>query len=257
MSILEKMSLKGRVALVTGGSRGLGLQIAEGLGEVGASLVISSRTPHELEQAAAHLRSRDIQVHTVQGDIRRAEDARRWMEEIRRVHGRLDLLVNNAAILMNLPAEQMSPEDFSRVVDTNLGGPFNVSQAAARAFFIPQRDGRIINVSAVGGLMTIHSEGWRATAYSAAKAGLNHMTRTLAIEWAAHNIRVNCVCPGVFPTRMSAEPIAQAGEAFAQGTPLKRLGNEQDLKGICVLFASDASSYITGQVISVDGGMSV
>jgi gluconate 5-dehydrogenase len=257
MSIFEQWSLKGRVALVTGGSRGLGLQIAEGLGEAGAAVVIASRTAHELEEGAARLRSRDITTHTVQGDISRPEDAQRWMEEIRRVHGRLDILVNNAAILSQAPAEQMPLEEFSRVVNTNLGGAFNVSQAAARAFFIPQRDGRIINISAVGGLMTIHSDGWRATAYSAAKAGMNHMTRTLAIEWSAHNIRVNCVCPGIFPSRMSREPLEKAGDAFIQATPLKRLGNEHDLKGICVLFASDASSFITGQVIAVDGGLSV
>ncbi len=257
MNVLDLLSLKGKVALVTGASRGLGLQMAEGLGEAGASVVITARRAADLEEAQRHLEASGISAMALLGDIASPEDIQRWMAEIQRVHGRLDVLVNNAGTTWAAPAEEMPLADFEKVMRVNVNGTFAVSQAVARTFFIPQQDGRVVNIASVAGLIGSDPRYMRTVGYNTSKGAVVNLTRALATEWAPYNIRVNCICPGFFPTKMTSRTLERAEERIRERAPLHRLGGPDDLKGMCLLFASDASGYMTGQVVAVDGGATV
>ena len=255
MSVRSLFDLSGRVALITGGSRGLGLQIAEALGEMGARVAITARKQPELDEAAAHLQAQHVDVEPIACDLQDTAAAKPLIEQALAHYGRLDILVNNAGATWGAPAEQHPLDAWNKVINLNLTAVFALSQAAANLAMIPARYGRIINIASVAGLSGTHPDFMRTIAYNASKGGVVNFTRSLAAEWACYNITVNGIAPGVFPTKMAKVMAETHKDTILQLTPLKRFGGDEDLKGVAVLLASDASAFITGQTIAVDGGM--
>ncbi len=253
-TVRELFDLTGKVAIVTGGSRGLGKEIAEGLGEAGAKVAISARRAEQLEETAAELRERGIECHAVAGSTADPAAAQQLVDETVGRFGRLDILVNNAGTSWGAPALEMTLEQWQKVIDTNLTGVFLMSQAAGRVMVEQGQGGRIVNVASIAGLVGDRPEVMEALGYNASKGGVIAFTRTLAVQWARHNILVNAVAPGWFMSRMTRWIIENRGELIRQGTPLGRTGQPGELKGAVVFLASDAASYITGQTLAVDGG---
>ena len=251
--IRELFDLTGKVALVTGGSRGLGREIAEGLAEAGATVTITARREQWLGPAQEELRAAGLAVTARTCDVTDPAAVRALIDAIVAAHGALDIVVNNAGISWGSPAEEMPVDDFRRVLDTNATGTFLVAQAAARRM-IAQGGGAIVNTASITGLVGAPPEVLRAAGYSASKGAVIALTRQLATEWARHGIRVNAIAPGFFPSRMSEGVIAKAGERMSTDVPLGRLGRGGELKGVVAFLASEAASYITGQVLAVDGG---
>ena len=250
----EPCDLRGRVALVTGGSRWLGLEMAEALGEAGARVAITARREQWLQPAAAHLRDREVDCLAVPSDITQPEQVERLVGEVLDRFGRIDILVNNAGTSWGAPVLEMPVERWRQVLETNLTGAFRVTQAAGRGM-IERRSGKVINVASVAALAGSPPEILDTIGYSAAKGGLVAFTRDLAVKWARYNITVNAIAPGFFLTRMSEAVLARAQQRIEEQTPLGRIGRPGDLKGVVVFLASPASNYITGQVIAVDGGL--
>jgi gluconate 5-dehydrogenase len=256
VQLKELLDLSGRTALVTGGSRGLGLAMAEALGEMGAKLAITARKAEELEAAAERLSSQGCEVFARVSDLSREETLSPMLGAAVDALGPIDILVNNAGTSWGAPAEDYPLAGWRKVVNLNLTGTWLVTQEVAKHSMIPRRHGRIINIASVAGLKGSSRSEFRAIAYNASKGGLIAFTRALASEWGPHGITVNAICPGFIPTKMSEVVIDRLGEALVAATPLRRLGTLDDLKGIVVLLASEAGRHITGQAIAVDGGSS-
>ncbi|MBI2319517.1 MAG: SDR family oxidoreductase [Betaproteobacteria bacterium] len=256
MSVKKLFDLTGKIALVTGGSRGLGLQIAEALGEMGAKLAISARKADELEQARSVLASQHVEALPLVCDVSQPEQVPPMVEKALAHYGRIDILVNNAGATWGVPAEDHPLEAWQKIVNLNLTGTFLVSQAVGKRSMIPNRYGKIINLSSISGLKGNPVGMLKTLAYNTTKGGIMNFTRSLAGEWGEHNITVNAIAPGFFPSKMTYASLKIIGEELIRRTPLARLGDDQDLKGVVVLLASDASRHITGQIISVDGGVS-
>jgi NAD(P)-dependent dehydrogenase (short-subunit alcohol dehydrogenase family) len=254
MNVRQLFDLKGRVALVTGGSRGLGLQMAEALGEMGARLALTARKQAELDAAVAHLKALGIEASAWVCDLGKREAIAPVFEAILAKLGKVDILVNNAGATWGAPAEDHPLEAWDKLVNLNLTGTFLASQFVARKSMIPSKWGRIVNVASVAGLMASDPRIVKTVAYNATKHGVVGITRQLAAEWGEHGITVNAICPGFFPSKMTKGTLGTLGRMVAELTPTKRLGNEEDLKGLVVLLASEASRHITGQAIAVDGG---
>jgi NAD(P)-dependent dehydrogenase (short-subunit alcohol dehydrogenase family) len=257
MKVSELLSLKGRTALVTGGSRGLGLQMAEALGEMGARLAITARKKDELDAAVSHLRKAGIEAKAYVCDIGRREAIAPLAEQALNELKRIDILVNNAGATWGAPAEDHPLEAWDKLVNLNLTGAFLLTQIVGKRSMIPAKWGRIVNIASIAGLMGQDKRIVRTLAYNTTKGGLVNFTRALAAEWGEHGITVNAICPGFFPSKMTRATLDTAGELIRDWTPTKRLGNEEDLKGLVVLLASEASRHITGQAIAVDGGATV
>jgi NAD(P)-dependent dehydrogenase (short-subunit alcohol dehydrogenase family) len=255
MSVRALFELGGKVALITGGSRGLGLQIATGLGEMGAKIAISARNPAELEAARSQLQQHDIEALTVVNDLTDAAQAPALIDAVLARFGALDILVNNAGTSWGAPAEQLPLEAWNKVMALNATSVFVLSQAAANRCFIPNRAGNIIVVASVAALRI--GTKMKALPYYASKAAALHMVRALASEWGPYGIRVNAICPGFFPSKMASGLLEKIGAAVIAQTPLGRIGNDTDLQGAAVYLASDASRHVTGQYIAVDGGASL
>ena len=254
MSVKKLLDLTGRVAIVTGGSRGLGLQIAEALGEMGAKLAITARKQEELDQAVSHLKQLGIEAEAFACDIGKREQIPPLVDRILARFAKIDILVNNAGANWGAPAEDHPIEGWDKVVNLILTGTFVLSQQVAKKSMIPARWGRIVNVASVAGLMATDPAVTRTVAYNAAKHGVVGLTRQLAAEWGEHGITVNAICPGFFPSKMTKATLDTSGEMMRKSTPTRRLGGPEDLKGLAVLLASEASRQITGQAIAVDGG---
>jgi gluconate 5-dehydrogenase len=252
MGVKSLLDLSGRVALVTGGSRGLGLQIAEALGEMGAKLAITARKKDELDQAASRLDARPYVC-----DIGRREDIAPLAEAVLKAFGKIDILVNNAGATWGAPAEKHPLEAWDKLVSVNLSGLFALTQIAAARSMIPAKWGRVINVASVAGLLGQDPRFAPTAAYTATKHGVVGLTRQLAAEWGVHGITVNAICPGFFPSRMTRATLDKVSASIMELTPNRRLGGDEDLKGLAVLLASEASRHITGQAIAVDGGASI
>ena len=255
-TVQQLFDLTGRTALVTGGSRGLGLQMAHALGEAGAKVMISSRKAEDLEQAVAELQDAGIDARWIAADCAKEADIERLANETLHRMGDVDILVNNAGASWGAPAEDHPIEAWDKVMNLNVRGYFLLSQAIARKSMIARRSGRIINIASIAGLNG-NPPFMKTIAYNTSKGAVINFTRALGAEWGAHNITVNAICPGFFPSKMTAGLLSTVGEdTMAAAAPLKRLGDDEDLKGACLLFASDAGKHITGQWLAVDGGVS-
>jgi len=255
-TIQQLFDLTGQVALVTGGSRGLGLQMAHALGEAGAKIMLSSRKAADLEEAAAELQAAGIDARWIAADCAKEEDIRRLAAETVERMGPIDILVNNAGATWGAPAEDHPLDAWDKVMNLNVRGYFLLSQAVAKNSMIPRGRGRIINIASIAGLAGNPPE-MRTIAYNTSKGAVVNFTRALAGEWGEHGITVNAICPGFFPSKMTHGLLAQLGaDNMAAKAPLRRLGDDEDLKGLTLLYASDAGKHITGQWLAVDGGVS-
>ncbi len=257
MNVKQLLDLHGRTALVTGGSRGLGLQIAEALGEAGAKLALTARKKDELDGAVAHLAKLGIEAHAFACDIGKRESIAPVAEAILARFGTVNILVNNAGATWGAPAEDHPLEAWDKLVNLNLSGAFILTQIIGKKSMIPARWGRIVNVASIAGLMASDPRIVKTVAYNATKHGVVGMTRQLAAEWGQYGITANAICPGFFPSRMTRGTLDTLGKLVMEATPTGRLGNEDDLKGLALLLASEAARHITGQAIAVDGGASI
>ncbi len=250
--------LSGKTALITGGSRGLGLQMARALGEAGATVMLSSRKAEDLEYATSQLRADGIEADWIAADCSKEVDARDLADETLRRMGAIDILVNNAGASWAAPAESHPVEAWDKVMNLNIRGYFILTQQVGKCYMIPKKTGRIINIASIAGLNG-NTPDMKTLAYNTSKTAVIGFTKTLAAEWGTYGINVNAICPGFFVTKMTTGLIGQLGgeAAMAALSPLKRLGDDEDLKGVTLLFASDAGKHITGQWIAVDGGSSV
>lgn len=251
--MIEKLfDLRERVAIVTGGSRGLGAEFAEGLAEAGASVMLCARRDEWLLPGVEALRGRGFAAHAMRCDVANPADVQAVVDATVERFGRIDILVNNAGVSWGERPEAMALVQWQRVIDVNLTGAFLCSQAAGREM-LKRGYGRIINIASIAGLQG-NVNGPYYAGYAASKAGVMALTRELATSWGRHGIRVNAIAPGFFPSRMSDAAIRLVEEGLKKTTPLGRVGQPGELKGVVVFLASDASNYITGQTIVVDGG---
>jgi len=254
-TITELFSLAGRVAIVTGGSRGLGQEMAEGLAEAGASLMLCARRDEWLAPAVDAMRARGFRVEGMRCDVSRAADVQAAVDRTIATYGKIDILVNNAGVTWAAEPEEMPLDKWQKVVDINLTGAFLFAQAAGREM-LKRQWGRIINVASISGLQG-SVNGPHFAPYAATKAGLMGLTRELAASWGRQGIRVNAIAPGFFHSRLADGAIAIAEPAIKASSPIPRVGDAGELKGVAVFLAADASNYITGQTIVVDGGRTI
>ena len=256
-TVQQLFNLEGRTALVTGGSRGLGLQMAHALGEAGARIMLSSRKAGDLEEAAADLQAAGIDARWVAADLSKEDDIRRLADQTMERMGDIDILVNNAGAAWGAPAEDHPVEAWDKVMNLNIRGYFILSQHVGKRSMIPRKQGRIINIASIAGLGGNPPE-MTTLAYNTSKGAVITFTQALACEWGKYGINVNAICPGFFPSRMTRGTLDRIGvDKLAENAPLRRLGDDEDLKGITLLYASDAGKHVTGQWLAVDGGVSV
>ena len=257
MSVKELFDITGKAALITGGSRGLGLQMAEALGEMGARVAITARKPAELDAAADHLKNLGVEVAPVTNDLSKFDTIHGLVNQVVEALGDIDILINNAGTTWGAPAEDYPPEGWHKVMNLNLNALFFLTQEVGVRCMIPKRAGKIVNIASVAGLSGNSIGTMKTIAYNTSKGGVVNFTRALAAEWGKYNINVNAICPGFFPSKMSRGILEQIAPAVIAATPLHRLGGDEDLKGAIVFLVSEASRHITGQYIAVDGGVSI
>jgi gluconate 5-dehydrogenase len=256
-TVQQLFDLAGKTALVTGGSRGLGLQLAHALGEAGARVLLSARKAGELEEAVADLQAAGIDARWIAADCSREEDLRRLADQTMERMGDVHILVNNAGAAWGAPAEDHPVEAWDKVMNLNVRGYFILSQQVAKRSMIPRQSGRIINIASIAGLGGNPPE-MQTLAYNTSKGAVITFTEALACEWGRYGINVNAICPGFFPSKMTKGTLDRIGvDKLAENAPLHRLGDDEDLKGITLLYASEAGKHITGQWLAVDGGVSV
>ncbi len=253
MSVKKLFDITGKVALITGGSRGLGLQMAEALGEMGCRLAISARKQNELDQAATHLTGLGIEVLTHACDMSKFDTVPGMVDAVLAKYGRIDILVNNAGASWGAPAEEHPLDAWNKVMNLNINAMFVLCQEVGRRTMIPNQSGKIINIASIAGLSG-GPHDMHTIAYNTSKGAAVNFTRALASEWGKYNINVNAICPGFFPSKMSAGVLETIERSVVEMTPLHRLGGPEDLKGTVVFLAAEASRHITGQYVAVDGG---
>ncbi|MGZ5157538.1 MAG: SDR family oxidoreductase [Caldimonas sp.] len=254
-NVRSLFDLSGKTALVTGGSRGLGLQMAEALGEAGARVMLTSRKAGDLEESAAHLKAVGIEAIWIAADLSLPSEIVRVTEDAIARLGHVDILINNAGATWGAAAEDHPLEAWDKVMNLNIRSIFLMSQAVGKHSMIPRKSGKIINVASIAGLAG--SAELTMVAYHTSKAAVVNFTRSLAGEWGKYGINVNALAPGFFPSRMTKGVLAHYGaDNMAKHAPLRRLGDDDDLKGATLLFASQAGKHITGQILPVDGGVS-
>ncbi len=253
----QLFDLSGKTALITGGSRGLGLQMAEALGEQGAKIVLSSRRQADLDEAVAHLKERGINASAVAADLSLDLSIMPLVDAAMDKLGHIDILINNAGATWGAPAEDYPIDAWDKVMNLNIRSIFLVTQAVGKRCMIPRQSGRIINIASIAGFFGNPPDTMQTIAYNTSKAAVINFTRTLAGEWGRFGINVNALAPGFFPSKMTKGVLDRIGaEKLAQSSPLRRIGDDEDLKGAAVLFASDAGKHITGQILAIDGGVS-
>jgi NAD(P)-dependent dehydrogenase (short-subunit alcohol dehydrogenase family) len=245
-------NLRGKVAIVTGASSGLGVVFAEALAEVGANVELAARRVEKLNDVANRLKSLNVAVRPFQCDVSKQEEVQALVDDTIKTFGTLDIIVNNAGVAAMSPATDISIEEWNKVVSVNLTGVFLCARTAARQM-IKEGGGKVVNISSIYGAV---GDVFPASPYYATKGAVINMTRDLAVEWAPYNIKVNAIAPGFFPSEMTEAIFQDPGylEYIRKQTPLGRPGNPDDLKGAVVYLASPASDYVTGQTIFVDGG---
>jgi len=249
--------ISGQIAVVTGGSRGLGLQMAEALGEYGATVILTARKQEELDEAVAYLTGLGVKAAAFAGDFSKPESIAAFVDWVAAEHGRVDILVNNAGTSWGAQAEDYPFEAWNKVMSLNLTGPFLLTQAVGKRWMIPNHYGRVINIASVEGIQGHHVDMGGMIAYSASKGGLVNFTRALAAEWGRYGITVNALAPGYFWSKLTKVILQKIEKQVIHHTPLGKLGGANDLKGATLLFASEAGGHITGQVLAIDGGATV
>lgn len=254
-NIKDLFDLSGKTAIVTGGSRGIGKEMAEGLAEAGANVMLCARRSEWLDTTVAEFADRGFSVAGKTCDVSKADDVQALIEKTVSRFGSVDVLVNNAGVSWGAMPEEMTLEQWQKVIDVNLTGCFLMAQAAGRQM-LEQGSGSIINIASISGI-TSSANGPFYAGYVASKAGLIGLTRELAASWGRRGIRVNSIAPGFFHSRLADSVIDIYERSIQENNVIPRVGNEGELKGVAVFLASDASSYITGQTIAVDGGMTV
>lgn len=253
MRVQELFDLTGKVAIVTGGSRGLGKEIAIGLGEAGAKVAITARREQGLISTKDELDAMGIECLPVVGDITEVDEVKGMVAKTLDRWGKIDILVNNAGVVWAAPVMEMSLDRWDYVMNINARGTFICCQEVGREM-IGQKSGNIINVSSAAGVAAIDPKSGQFIGYQASKAAVNIMTKQLAVEWAPHNIRVNAVAPSFISTRLTNALAERTGDNMIRWIPMGRIGRADEIKGVAVFLASEASSYISGQVICIDGG---
>ncbi|WP_075981407.1 SDR family oxidoreductase [Bacillus massilinigeriensis] len=254
MHVLKLFDLTGKTAIVTGGGRGLGAQIAEGFAEAGANVVLCSRKVDACQEVASQLEERlGVKTLALACDISNPNDVNRVVEETLKRFGSIDILVNNSGATWGAPVAEMPLEAWQKVIDVNVTGTFLMSQAVGKVM-IEQKSGKIINIASVAGLGGTDPRVMDTIGYNTSKGAVITFTKDLAVKWGPHNINVNAIAPGFFPTKMSKVLIEKGRNPILESTPLRRFGTDNDLKGVAVFLASEASSFMTGDVLVVDGG---
>jgi NAD(P)-dependent dehydrogenase (short-subunit alcohol dehydrogenase family) len=254
-ALRDLFDLTGRVAIVTGGSRGLGEEMAEGLAEAGASLMLCARREQWLAPTLDAFRARGFKVEGLVCDVTAPEQVQAVVDRTIAAYGQIDILINNAGISWAAEPDTMPIDKWQKVIDTNLTGTFLFSQAAGKEM-LKRQSGCIINIASIAGMTgSVNTSHWAG--YAASKAGIIGLTRELAATWGRSNIRVNAIAPGFFHSRLADAAIVHAEPQIKATSPIPRVGNEGELKGVAVFLAADASSYITGQTIVVDGGRTI
>jgi NAD(P)-dependent dehydrogenase (short-subunit alcohol dehydrogenase family) len=253
MNVLKLFDLTGKTAIVTGGGRGLGEQIAEGLAEAGANVVLCSRKVEACQHTAERLEKLGVRTLALKCDISKPEDVQHVVEETFKAFGTIDILVNNSGATWGAPVVEMPFEAWKKVMDVNVTGTFLMSQAVGKVM-IEQKAGKIINIASVAGLGGTDPRVMDTIGYNTSKGAVITFTKDLAAKWGPFNINVNAIAPGFFPTKMSKDIIEQGKNPILESTPLRRFGNDDDLKGAALFLASAASNYVTGDILVVDGG---
>ncbi len=254
MNTLDLFRLDGKTAIVTGGGRGLGRYMAEALSDAGANVVLCSRKQEPLDEVQREIEAGGGKALAIAADVTDPDDVEKVVSAAVETYGSLDIVVNNSGATWGAPAVDMPLEKFDGVMSVNVRGTFLMCQAAAKRMIEAENGGSIINISSVAGLVGGHPDFMQTVGYNASKGAIISMTRDLATSWSPHNITVNAIAPGWFPTRMSGGLIEKHEERMLAGIPLHRFGNPEDLKGVIVFLASSAAGYITGQTVVVDGG---
>lgn len=256
MTVLDLFSLQGKTAIVTGGGRGLGAQIAQGFAEAGANVVLCSRKVEACEEMATQLAQLGVQTLALACDVTKPEEIAHVVSKTLETFGKIDILVNNSGASWGAPAVDMPYEAWQKVFDVNVNGTFLMSQAVGKVM-LEQKAGKIINIASIAGLGGTLPDFMDTIGYNASKGAVITLTKDLAVKWGPSGVNINAIAPGFFPTKMSNVLIERGQDYLMGATPLKRLGAENDLKGVALFLAAAASDYVTGEVIVVDGGMSV
>ena len=253
MNVKKMFDLSGKVAIVTGGGRGIGSKLAEGLAEAGANVVLCSRKVENCQKAAEEISKLGVKTLALQCDVKSPKEIQGVVDATVNEFNRLDILVNNSGANWGSPPEAHPLEGWQKVLETNMTGAFLFSQIAGQVM-IRQKSGNIINIASIMGIIGMESDVADAIAYSASKGALITFTKDLAAKWAKHNIRVNALAPGWFPTDMTHWVLDHHGEKLLSHIPMRRFGEGDELKGAIVFLASEASRYVTGAIVPVDGG---
>jgi gluconate 5-dehydrogenase len=256
MQIKELFDLTGKTAIVTGGGRGLGEQIAEGFAEAGANVVLCSRKQEACLEVANRLTQLGVETLGLKCDVTNKEDIRYVVDQTLQRFGSIDILVNNSGATWGAPAVDMPLEAWQKIIDVNVTGTFLMSQEVGKQM-IKQKSGKIINIASTAGLGGTDARFMDTIGYNTSKGAVITFTKDLAAKWGQYKINVNAIAPGFFPTKMSKVLIEQGKEHFMNRTPLKRFGSNQDLKGAAVFLAAKSSDFVTGDVLVIDGGMHV
>ncbi|MDQ0175297.1 SDR family oxidoreductase [Bacillus chungangensis] len=253
MHVLDLFKLDGKTAIVTGGGRGLGAQIAEGFAEAGANVVLCSRKLEACQEASKRLKEKGAGALAIACDVTKQEEVKNVVAETVKHFGRIDILVNNSGASWAAPVVEMSLAAWQKVMDVNVTGTFLMSQEVGKVM-IKQKYGKIINIASIAGFGGTDPSVMDTIGYNTSKGAIITFTKDLAVKWGQYNIHVNAIAPGFFPTKMSNVLIEIGKEKILEGTPLQRLGNHSDLKGAALFLASNASDYVTGDILTVDGG---
>ncbi|AXI10231.1 gluconate 5-dehydrogenase [Oceanobacillus zhaokaii] len=253
MNVFDLFSLDGKTAIVTGGGRGLGAQMARAFAEAGANIVVCSRKLDACKEISEEIKGLGVDSLAIQCDVANHEDVKKVVKGTLEHFGTIDILVNNSGATWGAPVVEMPLEAWHKVIDVNVTGTYLMSLEVGKVM-IKQNKGKIINIASIAGFGGTNPKIMDTIGYNTSKGAVITFTKDLAVKWGQYNINVNAIAPGFFPTKMARGLLEKGGDEILQGTPLNRYGNDQDLKGAALFLASEASDFVTGDILTVDGG---